>query len=912
VSDPAPLKVPQCRFCNETPYLVAPLVSQGLAPGFTLTTVVKASYRLAPGAPLAPLATQIPFRGDEWVGEDFHGGLHHGTDLVAWKPRADVILRATCHVPGGQPTTHCEAGFGVGDWQKSVTVVGDRTWKVGLFSRTPGPPQPFTRMPIDWEHAYGGPDYVANPAGRGFRSDLLPNIEDPARPLAGFGDRVPPAGFLPINRMWKQRFTKMGTADGSYLKKRFPLFPADFDFTYFNEAPEDQQLEHPLRGDEEVRFLHVHPDAASWSVRLPGTRVRCFIADTDADGAPRVREVEMRCDTLLANVEEGYLHLIWRGHLPIRSENRAEVTTFYIVEEPLVGATKTAAEHAADLPLAKDQGQKLQAQIEAKFGEIVDKTAGTLKRYGLAMPDLNPPGKPGPSAEQLACYPFNPNGPLPPHMSRMQGHIDAAQRQRSAALDKLRPLGKEHGVDVDATPPAQPVDLLARYKEALEKGVAMLKEHGDPVPDSIARQLAEVSKPGGGDPFGIAKMAASFKAAGMNLATNPNPMIAAVATGSTAAVLAAIPTNRVASPHEPLPGSTRVFTPPFASPVPVDAVPPPFPLAGAPVLPPIRSRPPGGKTVAEMRAFLAQGGQCAGQNLYGADFTGLDLSGHDFRGAILINASFRCAKLTGATFGNTILRQADLVAADLTGATLGWCDYQETDFSYARLHRVAVNEAAFIDASFRGADFADATFHKLMVTGSDFTGANLARVHVTGGGVWHMAKLDAMTAPGSQWHEVLISECSLVDADCTGSTLTDSVLISCLAQRIRLAGCQLKGLRAFNGTDLQGAVMAGSRMRDTSWMYVRLDEADFSHGDLRQANFMFSSCVKTRFVGADLKAAVLRHARLLSADLERANLCRATFGRADLTMANLQRTNCYETDFQDAVILRPAFRKPTW
>jgi uncharacterized protein YjbI with pentapeptide repeats len=909
VSDPAPPKVPQCRFCNETPYLVAPMVSQGLASGFTLTTVVKASYRLAPGEPLAPLATQIPFRGDEWVGDDFHGGLHHGTDLVAWKPRTDVILRATCHAPGGQPTTHCEAGFGVGDWQKVVTVVGDRTWKVGLFSRTPGQPQAFTRMPIDWEHSYGGPDYAANPAGKGFRSDLLPNIEDPATPLAGYGDRVPPAGFLPINRMWKQRFTKMGTADGSYLKKRFPLFPADFDFTYFNEAPEDQQLEHPLRGDEEVRFLHVHPEVASWSVRLPGTRVRCLIADTDADGAARVREVEMRCDTLLANVEEGYLHLIWRGHLPIRSENRAEVTTFYIVEEPLVGATKTAAEHAADLPLAKDQGQKLQAQIEAKFGEIVDKTAGTLKRYGLEMPDLTPPAKPGPTAEQLACYPFNPQGPLPEKFARFQGQIDEAARKRTAALDQLRPLGKAHGVDVDATPSGPKVDILAQYKKGLEDGVAMLQKQGHPIPDAVAHQLAEVSKPGGGDPFGIAQIAASFKAAGMDLATNRNPVIAAVATGSTAAVLAAMPTAMVASPHAPFPGATRAVTESVAPAAPAGAVTPPFAIAGSPVLPPPPPRTPGAQTVDDMRAFLAKGGRCQGQNFYGADFTGLDLTGHDFSGALLINACFRQAKLGRAIFANTLLRNADFVAADLTGAKLGWCDYQQADFSYARLHRVEVHEAAFIETRFHASDFTDATFHKLMVTGSDFTAADLTRVVVTGGGVWHQTKLDGAVALGSRWHEVMLSECSLIDADFTGSSVTDTVLFTCNAQRIRLAGCQLKGLRAFNGTDLQGAVMAESRMRDTSWMYVRLDEADFSHGDLRQANFMFSSCVKTRFAGADLKAAVLRHARLLSADLERANLCRATFGRADLTMANLQRSNCYETDFQDAVILQTRFQE---
>ena len=55
--------VPQCTYCNETPYLIAAMVSQGLAPGFTMTTVVKASYRLVPGEPLTPLVPQVQFRG---------------------------------------------------------------------------------------------------------------------------------------------------------------------------------------------------------------------------------------------------------------------------------------------------------------------------------------------------------------------------------------------------------------------------------------------------------------------------------------------------------------------------------------------------------------------------------------------------------------------------------------------------------------------------------------------------------------------------------------------------------------------------------------------------------------------------------------------------------------------------------
>lgn len=907
-------KVPQCTYCNETPYLMAAMVSQGLVPGFTMTTVVKASYQLIPGEPLTPMQPQVPFRGDEWQGDDFQGALHHGTDLVTCKAKTDLLLRATCHAPGGTPVTHCEAGFGVGPWGKMVRVSGDRTWRVGLISRRPGEAQPFTVMPLDWEHAYGGADYPDNPAGKGFNSDLLPNVEDPGHPLTGYRQKVPPAGFLPINRMWKKRMAKMGSADGSYLAKRFPLQPEDFDWTYFNEAPDDQQLDHDLRGDEVLRFINLHPAQPEWSAHLPGKRIRCFVEDDDEQGQPRIREVAMHCDTLFANVDEGYVHLLWRGMLPIRSENRAEVRKFYVVEES-VDTPLPAADHVAAMAVAKDMGAKLAAEVEAAVDATKVKVAGILARYGLTMPAEPPPGtKPGPSGQQLACFPFNPQGPLPPELAHHQAHIDRAADLRKQALDELRPLGKQHDVDVDATPITKPCDLLAEYRKGLETGIKHLEEQGQTVPDTLRQQLQAASTPDG-DPFGIAKIAAEFKKAGLDPTVSGNPLMVALASGDTAAFLAAAQNSPTASPHTPLPGATPA---PTAAAAPTATAPPAAPVAEAAgaapdtdltstiAWPPPAPRPAGAMSVADTRAFLQQGGSFTGKLMYGADCSGLDLSGQDFTGAQLNQACFRGATLTGATFATCLLRNADFIGADLRGARFGFGDYQGADFSGACLMEAVCNEVAFCSCRFAGADLRGATFTSAMMEGTDLTGADLSDATVAKG-VWLKCILDRVRAVHSAWSEVLISESSLLEADFSRATIHDSVLMGCQAQRLRLVAADLKGMRAFNGTDLQGAVLVEARMQDTSWMYVRLDEADFTRGDLRQANFMFSSCIKARFTAADLKAAMLRHARLQGADLRRANLCKATFGRADLTLADLRDSNCYGTDFQDAIILDAHF-----
>ena len=69
MSQVAELKFPQCKYCNDTPFLIAATVGRGLGDGYTMTTTVKASYSLVPGHPLVPMEPQVQFRGDEWPGD---------------------------------------------------------------------------------------------------------------------------------------------------------------------------------------------------------------------------------------------------------------------------------------------------------------------------------------------------------------------------------------------------------------------------------------------------------------------------------------------------------------------------------------------------------------------------------------------------------------------------------------------------------------------------------------------------------------------------------------------------------------------------------------------------------------------------------------------------------------------------
>lgn len=142
------------------PLRVASIVWQPRPDAFALTVVCKATFTLRPGeSPLAS-AQEKPFKADApW--EDGRGSLRAASDLVPFKRRVDVVVIGHAHAPHGKPATSLMARLGVGDLVKAIEVHGDRRWMSG--ARLTGA-TPFTRMPLRWERAAGGPG-TWNPVG---------------------------------------------------------------------------------------------------------------------------------------------------------------------------------------------------------------------------------------------------------------------------------------------------------------------------------------------------------------------------------------------------------------------------------------------------------------------------------------------------------------------------------------------------------------------------------------------------------------------------------------------------------------------------------------------------------------------------------------------------------------------------
>jgi len=264
------------------------------------------------------------------------------------KPRGEVIVKGSCLAPDGKPVRAMSVLLKAGDLYKELAFFGDRYWirnAAGL--NTISEPIPFREMFISWENAFGGGGYAKNPSGKGISTVLLKdgsqavpllNIEYPRQLIGLSSDRPEPAGFGPIDMMWPQRAKKQGSYDQKWLNERWPCFPADMDYEFFNVAPEDQCIRGFFSGGEPIEIVHMHPDMPVVNSFLPRLRMRCFVTKKtslkkEKQAEEIFQEVTTRIDTvwLFPSVLRGVL--VFRGSTEILDEEFADISNVFLASE---------------------------------------------------------------------------------------------------------------------------------------------------------------------------------------------------------------------------------------------------------------------------------------------------------------------------------------------------------------------------------------------------------------------------------------------------------------------------------------------------------------------------------------------------------------------------------------------------
>lgn len=316
---------------SDGPLRAGSLVFRSFDGAWTLAVVAKATFDLEPDA--SPLRTS---GGDAIVVTDVHWGdnprhsLRCASELVPFKRSPEVLVTGSAYAPSGLPVGSVLVRLAVAEVDKVVEVQGERSFDLeGRLSE----PAAWTRMPLRWERAAGGPgtaNPVGVPTGSSARPDqwgriVLPNLWPAWTSVSGPRDAVVTIGLGPLSPDWPDRRVRLhrhaaawdpcsrtttaSPSPGALWER--PL-PEDFDPAYFNAAPADQRIEQ-LHGDERILLENLHPEQARLVTRLE----RITPLATLHTGTGGRREIPLVCDTLCIDSDRAVATLTYRGHLHI-------------------------------------------------------------------------------------------------------------------------------------------------------------------------------------------------------------------------------------------------------------------------------------------------------------------------------------------------------------------------------------------------------------------------------------------------------------------------------------------------------------------------------------------------------------------------------------------------------------------
>ncbi|MEA3492242.1 MAG: DUF2169 domain-containing protein [Campylobacterota bacterium] len=234
-------------------------------------------------------------------------------DYAMPKPKAEVLLCGSCHNPlPNEGASHVK--LKVGEIEKELYIFGQREWRLGRISEA----LPFRKIPLDYAHALPPDEYH------------LPQIEEPHKLTTDRGETKVPAGFMPLDMFRQTNMEKLGTYDAEWKRELWPGFASDMDYSFFNLAPADQQLEQFFEGGEAIELVNMHPKHTHISSKIPTISLRCFATKSapnnkQKDKQEEFLEVTLRRDTLwlFPEIERGIV--IFRGTIAVADEVYSDI-----------------------------------------------------------------------------------------------------------------------------------------------------------------------------------------------------------------------------------------------------------------------------------------------------------------------------------------------------------------------------------------------------------------------------------------------------------------------------------------------------------------------------------------------------------------------------------------------------------
>lgn len=231
-------------------------------------------------------------------------------DNVVSKPFAEVLLAG--HAGIGILQTSLEVEMQVG----AIT----RRWQIQGESRVGGlTVQPFMRIPLNHDYAWGGKACKENPLGRGYQGGMQPNLLERldnhelklCSPLAA---PSPIPEYFTIRQQYIDKIAPIMSTK-SYLDTTFPGLPEQLDRRYFQLSSPKQWLRDAVWPTKTpFQLSGFRTDNESIQGHFPKVKARAFLAHK---AQSHLQELDLHCQTLWLLPDSDLGLMIFNTSLPL-------------------------------------------------------------------------------------------------------------------------------------------------------------------------------------------------------------------------------------------------------------------------------------------------------------------------------------------------------------------------------------------------------------------------------------------------------------------------------------------------------------------------------------------------------------------------------------------------------------------
>lgn len=765
------------------------------------------------------------------------------------KLRGEFFVYGACYsqkeVGQQQPVS---ASIKVGDIQKRLAVFGERNFTaLGV----PSAAQPFSRVELSPQNAFGGDGFKPNPMGKGYSKDKaqassLPNVELSDALIVSESDCPPPAGFWALAPDAPSRTCHLGQFDEGWRKTRWPHLPLDTQPDYFQAAPKDQQASRYFRGDEPLEIHNMHPHRALIQSQLPGVRCRLLVSGGDLEDA---REYETRIDTVWVFPDALTGFVLHRCVIPVEQTDAADVAyalvTFERLGEPSVSFEQLRQRLADNVAQVSSQLEVESAVLVSSATDIeLSQDTETDELFELDELEIDP-SEPLDSSQLDAAIGEIDMPTLPPEFANLFGGAEMTQK---SSLESLLAMKEE----VQQT--------NAQFRQFLKDGVVNDPEliqalRSDPKTIDEANFLQS-------GPAGIEEMMTELEQEIDQLIQaerdNPSDEQEIDEAQELAAGLALADAEAAEVAEEP-----DLLT----------------------------------------RQWVIQehgaGKSFNGYDLSGLDLSDLDLRDADFQNAILSEVNFSKSILTGAIFEGAVINTANFESCDLSQT-----NYRRVSAEFANFKAANLQQASLREADFTGADFSDADMTLADLKTSIFSKAKLVRANAV------KAIADSIECDSADCSEANFQQARMPEANFYGATLVQASFMSANCKKADFSGvnaarsqfqnAELIGTQADFQSDFENAIFDQANMKGINWNKARIVNGRFDKANLCDGDMTGCMLAGARFVAAESKGLCLDRCDLSEADMSGMNCLEGSMRNANLRQAKAVGANLFGVDFLDS------------